>query len=125
MQLRPRRPVFRAEHVQRQPIIIETNTLQAELEGNHYLPANIFHKHRIRHKIIIRDNHKLWVIRDNHKLWVIRDNHKLWVIRDNHKLRVIRDNHKLRVIQDNHKLQTRNKAGTRREVADNQTRRKR
>ena len=24
------------------PIIIETNTLQAELEGSHYLPAGIF-----------------------------------------------------------------------------------
>ncbi|MCY3752436.1 MAG: 3-hydroxyacyl-CoA dehydrogenase NAD-binding domain-containing protein [Gammaproteobacteria bacterium] len=26
------------------PIIIETNSLQAELEGNHYLPADIFHE---------------------------------------------------------------------------------
>ena len=25
------------------PIIIETNTLQAEAEGEHYRPANIFH----------------------------------------------------------------------------------
>ena len=59
------------------PIIIETNSLQAELEGDHYRPADIFQQAIDNSGLrrIIQDNHKLRrIIQDNHKLQTGRNN---------------------------------------------------